>query len=38
MYELEVSVAARMARVIHAADLPQDRPSNSWAPGWLARG
>jgi hypothetical protein len=25
-----------MARVIHAADLPQDEPSNNLAPGVLA--
>jgi hypothetical protein len=35
-YELTNPALKRMARVIHAADLPQDEPSNSLAPGVLA--
>lgn len=35
-YELNQPALERMARVIHAADLPQDEPSNSLAPGILA--
>ena len=35
-YELDDPALHRMARVIHAADLPQDEPSNNLAPGVLA--
>jgi hypothetical protein len=35
-YALEDPALHRMARVIHAADLPQDEPSTSLAPGVLA--
>jgi hypothetical protein len=35
-YELKDPALHQMARVIHAADLPQDEPSNSLAPGVLA--
>jgi hypothetical protein len=35
-YELDDPALQHMARVIHAADLPQDEPSNSLAPGVLA--
>ena len=35
-YELNDPALHRMARVIHAADLPQDEPSNNLAPGVLA--
>ena len=35
-YDLQDAALHRMARVIHAADLPQDEPSTSLAPGVLA--
>jgi hypothetical protein len=35
-YELNDAALRHMARVIHAADLPQDEPSNALAPGVLA--
>src|SRR5918996_1177209 len=35
-YDLQDPALHRMARVVHAADLPQDEPSNSLAPGVLA--
>ena len=35
-YELDDPALQQMARVIHAADLPQDEPSNTLAPGVLA--
>ena len=35
-YELTDPALQHMARVIHAADLPQDEPSNMLAPGVLA--
>jgi hypothetical protein len=35
-YELDDPALQHMARVIHAADLPQDEPSTSLAPGVLA--
>ena len=35
-YELDDPALQHMAGVIHAADLPQDEPSNSLAPGVLA--
>lgn len=35
-YELNDPALRHMARVIHAADLPQDEPSNTLAPGVLA--
>jgi hypothetical protein len=35
-YELADAALQHMARVIHAADLPQDEPSNNLAPGALA--
>jgi hypothetical protein len=35
-YALTDPALARMSRVIHAADLPQDEPSTSLAPGVLA--
>jgi hypothetical protein len=35
-YALEDPALERMARVIHAADLPQDEPSDPLAPGVLA--
>ena len=35
-YALDDPALQRMARVIHAADLPQDEPSTSLAPGVLA--
>ncbi len=35
-YELTEPALQHMARVIHAADLPQDEPSNTLAPGVLA--
>jgi hypothetical protein len=35
-YALEDAALQRMARVIHAADLPQDEPSTTLAPGVLA--
>jgi hypothetical protein len=35
-YVLEEPALLRMARVIHAADLPQDEPSTALAPGVLA--
>jgi hypothetical protein len=35
-YGLDDPALTRMSRVIHAADLPQDEPSTSLAPGVLA--
>ena len=35
-YELNDAALRHMARVVHAADLPQDEPPNSLAPGVLA--
>jgi hypothetical protein len=35
-YELNDPALRHMARVIHAADLPQDEPPNTLAPGVLA--
>ncbi len=35
-YEIDDPALRHMARVIHAADLPQDEPSNALAPGVLA--
>ena len=35
-YEINDPALRHMARVIHAADLPQDEPSNALAPGVLA--
>jgi len=35
-YSLDDPALTRMSRVIHAADLPQDEPSTSLAPGVLA--
>jgi len=35
-YDLQDTGLQHMARVIHAADLPQDEPSNTLAPGVLA--
>jgi hypothetical protein len=35
-YALDDPALTRMSRVIHAADLPQDEPSTSLAPGVLA--
>jgi hypothetical protein len=35
-YALDDPALQRMARIIHAADLPLDEPSNSLAPGVLA--
>jgi hypothetical protein len=35
-YSLDDPSLTRMSRVIHAADLPQDEPSTSLAPGVLA--
>jgi hypothetical protein len=35
-YDLEESALRQMAKVIHAADLPQDESSTSLAPGVLA--
>jgi hypothetical protein len=35
-YDLNDPALHQMARVIHAADLPQDEPSNGLAPGVLA--
>src|SRR2546430_2553729 len=35
-YDLTDPALKQMARVIHAADLPQDEPSNGLAPGVLA--
>ncbi len=35
-YDLNDAALQRMAEVIHAADLPQDEPTNPLAPGVLA--